>query len=125
MTPGRDGHDKQEKDEHPGKYAVRRKYSERVRETTALCIHGFIRYYLFNYLINKQCRFLQNRLNTVDLNNNSKSHNNNAKKMFDFTCLCIQIRHTTETSSFTCQNVKDSFITPVIIKSDGQFGTDN
>lgn len=78
--PGLYGHDKREKDERPGKHAVHCRYDERVKETTALCIHRFIRYYLFNYLINKQCRFLQNRLNTEDLSNNSKSNNNNEKK---------------------------------------------
>lgn len=49
-TPGRDDDDKREKDERLGKHAVCRRYGERVKETTALSLHGFIRYYLFNYL---------------------------------------------------------------------------
>lgn len=40
-------------------------------------------------------------------------------------CTCIQIRCTTETSPFECQNVKNRFITDVVIESDGRFGTAN
>lgn len=49
MTPGGDRDDKRVKDERPDKHAARSRYGERVKEMTALCVHGFIRYYLFNY----------------------------------------------------------------------------
>lgn len=40
------------------------------------------------------------------------------KKNVQFYMLLCNIRHATEIGPFTCRNVKDSFITGVIIKSD-------